>query len=213
MLGLICFNNMSKNGIGVLNEKSLHVSFKEWVSEEGDEFEVGLEGSVIDIVRGEQLIEIQTRNLGAMKRKLTKLLPNYQIQLIHPIPVTSWLVKLDKNGERLNGRRRSPKKGSLFTMFGELVSLPHLLTHENLTLTVVLIDEEVEKKLGRSKRGRWRREKWQVQDRLLLNVLETHSFSGIGDYLALFPEELSEEFTTADLSKSLSQPRKVAQQI
>jgi hypothetical protein len=55
------------SGIGLLNEKPLHASLKQWYSRPGDRFEVPIDRFVIDIVRGDLLIEIQTRNLAAIK--------------------------------------------------------------------------------------------------------------------------------------------------
>ena len=61
-------------GIGTLNEGSLHAALKERYAEPGDEFEVPLDGFVIDIRRPGQLIEIQTSSFKAMGRKLDRLL-------------------------------------------------------------------------------------------------------------------------------------------
>ena len=48
------------SGIGLLNEKPLHASLKQWYARPGDRFEVAVGGFVIDIVRDDLLIEIQT---------------------------------------------------------------------------------------------------------------------------------------------------------
>ena len=61
------------NGVGTLNEKPLHAALKERLALPGDRFEVDVDGYVIDIVRGDCLIEIQTRNVSAIKRKLAAL--------------------------------------------------------------------------------------------------------------------------------------------
>ncbi len=47
-------------GIGTLRESGLHADLKRWYAQPGDEFEIALDGYVIDIRRGEYLIEIQT---------------------------------------------------------------------------------------------------------------------------------------------------------
>jgi len=67
-------------GIGLLNEKPLHASLKQWYARPGDRFEVPVDGFVIDIVRRREsegsedlLIEIQTRNLAAINSKLIRL--------------------------------------------------------------------------------------------------------------------------------------------
>ena len=55
------------SGIGLLNEKPLHASLKEWCAQPGDQFEVAVDGFVIDIVRDDLLLEIQTGNLASIK--------------------------------------------------------------------------------------------------------------------------------------------------
>jgi hypothetical protein len=57
----------SQNGIGTLQETSLHSALKAWYARPGDRFEVFIDGFYIDIVRSELLIEIQTRNFSAIK--------------------------------------------------------------------------------------------------------------------------------------------------
>jgi hypothetical protein len=59
--------------IGTLNEKPLHAALKVWYALPGDRLEVSVGGFIADIVRGDLLIEIQTRHLAAMKRKLHAL--------------------------------------------------------------------------------------------------------------------------------------------
>jgi hypothetical protein len=57
-------------GIGLLNEKPLHASLKEWYAQPGDRFEVPVDGFVIDIVRDDLLLEIQTGSFGSIKSKI-----------------------------------------------------------------------------------------------------------------------------------------------
>ena len=68
--------------IGTLNEGPLHASIKEWYKKGGDKQEVEVDGYIIDLVRGDQLIEIQTANFSQISRKivrLTKLYPLFSI--------------------------------------------------------------------------------------------------------------------------------------
>jgi hypothetical protein len=66
-------------------ENSLHEGVKHWYAEPGDLIEENVEDYLIDIVRGEQLIEIQTRNFSAIKKKLAKLVHNHRVHLVHPV--------------------------------------------------------------------------------------------------------------------------------
>jgi len=70
------------SGIGTLNESSLHAQLKELLMADGDEFEVDLDGFVIDIRRTDLLIEIQTSGFGSMGRKLDRLLSDHRMLLV-----------------------------------------------------------------------------------------------------------------------------------
>ena len=61
-----------------------------------------IDGFVIDLVRGEQLIEIQTRSFASMRRKLGRLLETHPIRLVHPIPAVKWIVKLDEKAREVS---------------------------------------------------------------------------------------------------------------
>src|SRR5689334_23918490 len=100
-------------GIGLLNEKPLHASLKQWYARPGDRFEVPVDGFVIDIVRDNLLIEIQTRNLSAINAKLKKLTCSHHVRLIYPIVKEKWIVRSAKTHTRGPVRRKSPKKGRL----------------------------------------------------------------------------------------------------
>ncbi len=57
------------NTIGSLNEKSLHAALKAWCLQPGDQTEVPVDGYIIDIVRGDLLIEVQTRNFSTCAKR------------------------------------------------------------------------------------------------------------------------------------------------
>ena len=126
----------------MLAERSLHAALKRWYRGPGDQFEVPLEGYHIDLVREDLLIEIQTRNFYALRRKLPKLLEGHRLRLVHPIAVEKWLVRVAADGETEIGRRRSPKRGAFADIFDELVHVPTLLTHPNFSLDILLVREE-----------------------------------------------------------------------
>jgi hypothetical protein len=98
------------SGIGVLNEKSLHKSLKQWYARPGDRLEVPLDGFVIDIVR-DDLIEIQTGSFASIKAKLTHLTRARRVRLIYPIVQEKWIVRLSPGGRGDVIRRKSPRKG------------------------------------------------------------------------------------------------------
>jgi len=196
--------------IGLLNEKPLHAALKEWYRREGDQVEAPREGFVVDLVRGGLLIEIQTRGFSSMRRKLDRLLDSYSIRLVYPVAVEKWIVKLDVDGREVS-RRRSPKRGIAADVCGELVSFPSLLSHPNFTLEVALVEEE-EVRRPDAKKG-WRRGGFVIEERRLVEVLETVEFNSPGSLLDLLPEGLPDPFTTAHLADGLGRSRHLAQEV
>lgn len=197
--------------IGTLREKPLHASLKQWYAREGDRVEVPVDGFVVDLVRDDLLIEVQTRGFSSMKRKATTLLGGgHRVRIVHPIPVDKWIVKVDGDDAILS-RRRSPRHGTPIDVFAELVSLPELLGHPRLEVEVLMTIEE-EYRRHEPNRS-WRRKGWTVVERRLIEVVETLLLGRIDDLTALLPDNLPDTFTTADLSEKLGRPRRTAQQM
>ena len=197
-------------GIGLLNEKPLHLSLKEWYAQPGDQLETAVDGFVVDIVRDGTLIEIQTGNFAAIKGKLTKLVRTYQIRLIYPIAQEKWIVKMPKGDGPGVSRRKSPKRGRFVDLFGQMVSIPQLLTNDNFSLEVLMIREEEARRL-KGKR-RWRRRGWSTEERRLLEVVDQRVFERPADWLAFLPQGL-ESFTSSDLAGATATSIDLAQKI
>jgi hypothetical protein len=125
--------------------------------------------------------------------------------LVHPIEAETFLA-------RPGGKaRRSPKRGSVFGIFEELVSIPTLLDHPNLTLDVVLVS--VTKVQHADRRVRRGRGGFRTTDRQLREVLEIRRFAGTDDLAALLPVGLPPEFTTADIATRAQVSRDLAQRM
>ncbi|MDG1367769.1 MAG: hypothetical protein P8P85_11985 [Acidimicrobiales bacterium] len=174
-------------------------------AEPGDRFEVPLDGFVIDIVRDRSLIEIQTGSFGAMGKKLDHLLPSNQIVVVYPIAVETYLQKPGVTP------RKSPKHGSVYDLFAELVSIPTLVDHPNLSLEVVLVAvTKIQVADAKVRRGRGG---FRTEDRQLREILGRHRFDEGRDLLELVPDGLPPVFTTADLARRAGIGRGVAQQM
>ncbi len=197
-------------GIGTLAEKSLHAALKQWYAQPGDQFEVRVGRRVVDIVRDALLIEIQTGNFGAIRRKLAALTAEHPVRLVHPIAARRFVVRLDADGREAT-RRKSPKRGTIYDLFAELVRCPALPLLPNFTLEVLLVQEEV--LLRDDGAGSWRRKGWSVADRRLIGVDARHVFAVPGDYTALLPPDLPDVFGTFDVAEGLKLPRRTAQQM
>jgi len=186
--------------IGTLSERSLHANIKNWFREPGDKIEKKVDGFIIDIVRGEWLIEIQTGNFSAIRRKLAYLLRDHAVHLVHPIAVERWIVRKSGAGFEI-GRRRSPKKGRVIDIFAELVRIPDTVMDPNLTIEVLLIrEEEIRRDDGKGSR---RRKRWSIQDRRLLEVMDAVTLSSLADFQKLLPKDLPSPFTNRDLARTL----------
>jgi len=202
---------MTRNHIAVLNEKPLHAALKQWYIQPGDRLEVPVDGFITDIVRGELLIEIQTGNFTAIKRKLTRLTTDHPVRLVYPIARDKWIVRLSEDGQNQLSRRRSPKRGIVEHIFDELVSLPELFLNPNFSMEVLFIQEE-ETRRHDDTRG-WRRHGWLTDEHKLLQVMERRLFRSPADIGDLIPPDLAEPFTTHDLSLAIAQPRRLAQKM
>ena len=197
-------------GIGLLNEKQLHASLKQWYARPGDRIEVPVDGFVIDIVRDDLLIEIQTRNFASIKSKLTELVRYHKVRLVYPIVQEKWIVRSATPNGTGAIRRKSPKKGRMEDLFWELVSIPQLLLNPNFSLEVLMIRGEEVRRYNAGKR-RVRRG-WLIEGRRLLDVLDQRSFQQSADWLRFLPDGL-ESFTTSDLASRMNTRRDLAQKM
>jgi len=198
--------------IGTLNEKPLHAALKDWYAQPGDQLEVSIDGFVVDIVRGDLLIEVQTGNFASIKRKVKRLVKDHPLRLVYPIPQDKWIVRLARDGSGdVLGRRKSPKRGAFVHVFAELVSFPKLLADANFSLEALLVQEEEVRRFD-GKRA-WRRRGWVIQERRLLEVVDHRLFETPDDLAAFVPPDLVEPWTTADLAVAIGQPRWLARKM
>lgn len=197
--------------IGTLNEGPLHAALKALYRRPGDELEVAVDGYVVDILRGDQIIEIQTAGFASIARKMRDLVERHRVRLVHPVARERWIVKLPVDGKGEPGRRKSPKGMGFEGIFEELVSFPELLAHENFELEVALTREEEVRRFD--KRRAWRRQHWVVVERRLLEVADRRLLQGPADLAALLPQDVPEPFQTSDLAKAYRRPRGFAQKV
>jgi hypothetical protein len=198
-------DRVAPHNIGTQSESSLHAALKLLVSQPGDRFEVPVEGFVVDVVRGDTLIEIQTGAFAAMGRKLDRLLDDHHVHIVHPIAVGSWIQRRELRP------RKSPKRGCVHDVFDELVSVPTILDHPNLTIEVFLVDVDVVKVPDPTLRRR--RGGWRTVDRRLRQVISRHGLRTAADLVDLLPQGLPTPWTTRDVADAGGLPRRTAQQM
>jgi len=193
-----------------MKEYSLHSEIKSLYSIPGDRFEVRTGDYIVDILRGDMAIEVQTKNFSALKGKLRVLAGRGPVRLVYPLPERRWITHITKDGAVIK-RRRSPRRGALTDVFRELVMIPEMPGEGNFSLEVLLIDEEEVR--CADGRGSWRRRGVSIKDRRLLRVNSRVLFRGRADYLRLLPGCLGEPFTNREFALSASIPLGSAQQI
>lgn len=179
--------------------------------EPGDRVEAAVDGYIVDVLRDDLIIEVQTANFSSIARKLRDLVTRHRVRLVHPIPRDRWIVKLPRRRGEAMTRRKSPKHLGAIDVFSELVSIPELIGHENFELDVVLTGEEAVWRFD-GRRG-WRRRGWVTVERRLLEVYETLSLRCAGDYASMLPAGLPGAFMTSDLAAAMGCPRWMAQRV
>jgi hypothetical protein len=193
-----------------MKEYALHAEIKRFYALPQDRFEAKLDNYIVDLLRGQLVIEVQTRNFSALKPKLQTLTEKYQVRLVYPLPETKWITHTTKDGAVVS-RRKSPKKGKLTDLFRELVMLPQMMGNENFSLEVLFIDEE-EVRCADGK-GSWRRRGVSIKERKLLAVNDRILFQNRADYLKMLPSNLNPVFTNKELAKLSCIPVRTARQM
>ena len=196
--------------IGTLGEGALHAQLKEWYRRPGDELEKQLSGYVVDLVRGELLIEIQTGGFAPLRCKLDRLTREHPVRVVAPVAIERRIVRLSSQGEIISARR-SPKHGRVEDVFSRLVSIPALLCRPQLEIEVLLTGRTSCAPTPRGRRSGATAgssagaRSSGVADRIRIAVPE--------DAAALLPSQLPELFDTAELAEAAAIPRRLAQQM
>lgn len=191
-----------------MQETSLHSALKDFYTVPGATQEALVDGYWIDVVQGDLLIEVQTRNFSAIRNKLKALVKSHSVRLVYPIAQEKWIIRLPAEGETPLFRRKSPRRGRLEHLFIELVRIPDLLNHSNFSLEVLLIrEEEIRRADGK---GSWRRNGVSIADRRLLDVVDRRLFITPLDLRELLPANLELPFTNQELADVLAIPRSLA---
>lgn len=194
--------------IGTLREGPLHAALKEWVAQPGDRFEVDVEGYVVDVVRGDTLIEVQTGGFSPLGPKLDALLDRHPIRVVAPLAARTRITKLGDGGEIVS-ERWSPRRESALAIFDRLVSFPSLVAHPHFSVQAVLTTQ---REIRRHHEGKaWRRRGWVTEERALLEVVDEVVIASASDALDLLPDDLPSPFTTADLAQAAGVARRLAQ--
>lgn len=150
--------------IGTEHESSLHRALKYRYAVPGTA-ETARAGFVCDAIGpGGEAVEIQTGNFASLKTKIPALTRAGPVRLIYPVIVRKTLELYDAGGTLLS-RKKSPRRGSPWDIFRELIYAPALLERRALTVEIALVDA-VERRRDDGK-GSWRRKGVSIEDRIL----------------------------------------------
>ncbi|HIZ55280.1 MAG TPA: hypothetical protein H9671_03630 [Firmicutes bacterium] len=197
-----------REGIGRLGEKTIHAALKYYFEPEEQGHEIQIGGFVADIVGENGIIEIQTRQLFRLKKKLEAYLPVCPVTVVYPIIRNKWVIWMDMETGELTPKRKSPKTGNFYEAFVELYGIKPFLNHPNLQICLLLLDAEEYRYLNG-----WSRDKKKGSsrcDRIPIGLSEERCFSSAVDYLQLVPS-LKDGFTSLDFGKSVRISRSLAQ--
>jgi hypothetical protein len=194
-------------------ETSLHRQLKERYAVGGGLTEQKLGRYRIDVVRGNQLVEIQLSSLSSIRDKIAALLKKHDVLVVKPIIIRKHLVKRKREGGDIVSRRRSPKQRTLLDVFEELVHFTRVFPHKRLTLEVLLVEIEEWRFPGHGRRRRYRDNDHEVEDQHLVEVHGVHKFRSASDLCRLLPAELPKQFHTGHIAEGLSVDRWIAQRM
>jgi hypothetical protein len=195
-------------GIGTLSEKTVHAILKNYYQPDEDYQEIPIENYVADIYQDGEIIEIQTRQFNKMRNKLSAFLPLYPVTIVYPIPREKWVIWIDEESGELSKPRKSPAKGTRYTIFPELYKIKMYLKDPNLRLKLVLMDMEEYKLLNG-----WSSDKKKGSsryDRIPTQLVEEIEISCMEDYMQFVPYELEGQFTVREFGKAAHIPAKLA---
>ncbi len=194
-------------------ETTLHRELKQIYAEGDARIEVRLGRYRIDVVDGDELIEVQHGSLAAIRDKVAKLLKKHPVRIVKPIVARSYLVRLKKKNGTVAHRRWSPKRRTVLDFFHELIYFTRVFPHPRLICEVPLVEIEETRYPGHGKRRRWRKNDHQVQDQRLLEIKEVLHFHTPDDLIALLPRSLPQPFHTGHMSEMMKIDRWCAQRI
>lgn len=206
-------------------ETSLHQQLKEHYAASPDQIEVKLGRFRIDVVRGEELLEIQCASISAIRKKIQRLLEqSHQVRVIKPVIARTRICYVNARDGDISSRRWSPKRGQLHDLFEELIYLRGIFPHPNLVLEFPVVEVEQHRIKSKRKKRRWRDRGYQSADTKLTSVLQSVEVAQPDELWNLLPpirwatprvkkNRMPIEFNTEDLATHADCPRWIAQRI
>lgn len=196
--------------INTYNETSLHKKIKEiYATQFNGKTEQKINNYIYDVITEDNsIIEIQTSNISALKKKIEFCIKNdFKIKIVHPIIEEKYIELYNKEGILIS-RRKSPKKENIYSILRKLTGIYNFLLNQNFTLEVIFVSI-VEKRLQTKEKSQLKNKSrkylknWIPIDKLLISVNSKRTLQSYYDYKTLLPLALKSPFTSQQLKKEL----------
>lgn len=187
---------VNKKVIGVLSEKYLHKTIKNLYEENKDNQEIRIDKYFVDILRDNEIIEVQTKQFNKLREKIAYLLSldKYSINIVYPVFNSKMIYMVDENNN-ISNPKKSPKKFKYPEVFYELYKIKSFLDNKNLKITLLIFDIDEYRMITNNRKG------YYCFERIPTKLIEEVILEKKEDYLKLFPKNLNEPFTINDLCK------------
>ncbi len=189
-------NQINRDGIGRLQEKTVHAVLKHYFEPDEEKHEVRKGRYVADIALEDGVIEVQTASFHLMRGKLERFLADGRVTIVYPIPHHKWLYWMDPETGEMSGKRKSPKTGTPYIIFKELYKISQYLDHPHLNIHIVLMDVEEYRLLNGWSKDR---KKGSTRyERIPVGLVDEVVITNMDDYRQLIPESLPTHFTAKE---------------
>ena len=118
--------------------------------------------------------------------KVLELATHENVVVVHPIAIETTICRTDPSTDEIISIRKSPKHGTVYNLFDEMVRASSLIGAEHVTIDVILV--RIREIRTRDGRGSWRRNGDSTVSRELIEVVETRRFESREDWIQLLPQ-------------------------
>ena len=194
----VTMESHDRSGIGTYKEKKLHIILKKYFEENAAYPEIPANGFIADILHGGVITEIETAGFSGLKPKLAAYLPDYRVNLVHPLIGKKTVSWIDPETGSISAAKRSPKKEGAYDLLFEAVRILPYVNHPNLTLLGPVLEADEYRMLDG-----WSRDKKRGShrfERVPSDLLDMIELGCDDDYRRLIPDGCGESFGTADFA-------------
>ena len=160
-------------------------------------------GFVADVFDGTRIYEVQTGSFYPLRTKLAYYLSHteYPVTVVHPVAAVKYLSWIDPATGEVSPSRRSPKKGRVQDVAGQLYWLIPFAASGRLSLRILLC--EVREYRWRNGWGRDGKRGSERYERIPTALVDDVTLSTPSDFAAYFlPDSLPDPFTAAEFSRA-----------